>query len=111
MFDSVPILSMSLTFTAKRIQNGSIISSFKPIFDKGFFFDLPNVFCTSCEPEIVLTVLKIKTKIISHSQFVQNTQINQELVVKFWLNRKNYGSVSYSFNCNSGRVQPKILQV
>ena len=37
------------------------------------------VFCTSCEPEIVLTVLKIKTKTISGLQLVKK-HINQKRI-------------------------------
>ena len=58
---------------------------------------LIHVFCTRYEPETVLPVLQIRTKTILCSLFVQNKQINKKSVVKFWLNSRNYGSVSYSF--------------
>jgi hypothetical protein len=48
----------------------SIISSIKQNLTTNFL--LIYVFCTSCEHEIVLTILKMKTKIISPSQLVQN---------------------------------------
>ena len=44
--------------TAKRIRDRPIISSLKPKIDDRFFVDL--CVCTSCEPEIVLLLLKIK---------------------------------------------------
>ena len=54
----------------KKIQGRPITSSIKPKFDYQFIADL-NV-CTHCEPEIVLTVLQIQTKTISHLQTLQN---------------------------------------
>ena len=31
---------------------------------------------------------------------VKNTEMNKQLYVKFWLNRKKYEAVSYLFSCN-----------
>ena len=54
------------------------------------------VFCTSCKLEIVLPVLQIKTKAISHCWFVQNTLINKELVIQL---------VLYFFSCRKFQKQ------
>ena len=45
---------------------------------------LIHVFCKSCEPEIVLAVLQIKTKTISYSQTLQNAGIIKQTVVLLW---------------------------
>ena len=55
---------------AKSIQERSIVLS-----DSLLIY----VFCTSCQPEIVLPVLQIKTKTILSTRFVQRTDF------KFWL--------------------------
>ena len=48
----------------------------KPKFDWDSL--LLYVFCTNCEPEIVLPVLQVKAKTISCLLFVHNTSINKE---------------------------------
>ena len=58
-----------------------------------------HVFCKSCEPEIVLAVLQIKTKTISRSQTLQNAWIIKQTVVLLWKFWRKYWSVSYLFGC------------
>ena len=43
-------------FTAKRIQDRSIVSSIKPKFEKQFFLGL-IVFFTNCEHKIVIVLI------------------------------------------------------
>ena len=76
-------------FTAKK--DTSSISSIKPKFDDYFFVE----FCTSCEPEIVLPVLEIKSK---QKQF-HDCNSCKELIVNIWLNWRSYGYVLYLFSC------------
>ena len=59
-----------------------------------------HVFCKSCEPDIVLAVLQIKTKTISRSQTLQKVWIIKQTVVLLWRFLRKYGSVSYLFSCN-----------
>ena len=83
-----------------KIPDRPVISSIKPKFDYWFLVNL-HVLYNFCEPEIVLPVLQIKTKIISWSQLIQNTEIHKELIIKFWLNWRNCGSVLYYFSCKT----------
>ena len=62
----------------------------------------------SCELEIVLTVLQIKTKTISRSQTLQNAWIMKQTVLllrKFW---RKYGSVPYLFSCTMWHFIEKV---
>ena len=61
------------------------------------------VFWASCEPETVLPVMQMKQKQF-YACILYKKNINQQrIIVKFWLNWRNYESVpwsvSYSFSC------------
>ena len=43
--------------------------------------------------------VQIKTKTISGSQLLKNTQIIKQTDLLFWKNWRKYGAVSYLFNC------------
>ena len=58
--------------TAKRIRDGSIVSSIKPNFDDRFVADFSTFFCLSCESEIVFVFICRTGRTISGSQLVQN---------------------------------------
>ena len=74
-----------------------------------------HALCKSCQPEIVLAVLQIKTKTISCSQTFQNVWITIILLWNFW---RKYGYVSYLFRCthnhhrwslNNVKKRPNLL--
>ena len=60
-----------ITFKLSCLYNISPLVNYQPFLTTNTL--CIYVFCTSCEPEIVLTVLKIKTKTISGLQLVKNT--------------------------------------
>ena len=55
------------------------------------------LFCTSCEPEIVLPVLQTQNKNNFRFTNYTKTLINKELIIKIWLIWRNHESVSNFF--------------
>ena len=91
-------------FTAKWIWDSSIFSSIKPkmtsdsLFTFVFFPFLSEFTCFV--PKIVLNIKTIFCKKQVHSGKIgENTKVNKQLVAMFWLNWRNYGSVSYPLSC------------
>ena len=85
--------------TAWWIWDSSKFYPIKPKLDIGLFVE----FCVfTCFYQFLhdKIVLQIKTKQWSHhAKTGKNTEINKQSDVKFWLNWRKYGTVSYSFSC------------
>ena len=86
-------------FTAKRIQDRSIVSSIKPKFEKQFFLGL-IVFFTNCEHKIVIVLIWFAETVeqFSASQLSWTHLNRQRNSCQILYNWSNYGSVLYAFS-------------
>ena len=75
---------------------------------------LPEFICF--EPKIVLniknkTIFGIKQLNSEIEEQEENTKVNKQLVVMFWLHWRKYGSVSYSFSCKTSDYQIETKKI